>query len=103
MTQAVSGLHTLVRTRASSDPDPDSNPNPNLNPTPQTALNVGQYTPTCPLCRTEIERMSDLIKEKDLAETIFALFPKEVMAKVTTTHSLERQKALAATIKVRRG
>ena len=34
----------------------------------QTSLETGQYAPCCPLCRTEIERMSDIVKEKVLAE-----------------------------------
>ena len=65
----------------------------------QTCLQTGQYAPCCPLCRTEIERMSDIVKEKALAERIYALFPEQVMTKVNTTHSLDKQKSLAANIK----
>jgi hypothetical protein len=65
----------------------------------QSCLQTGQYSPCCPLCRTEIERMSDLVKEKGLAETIYSLFPQEVMGKVTTTHTLEKQKTVASNIK----
>ena len=44
--------------------------------------------------------MTDLVKQKELAESIFTMFPEEVMAKVSTTHSLAKQKEVAANIKL---
>jgi hypothetical protein len=64
-----------------------------------TGLQTNRYTPACPLCRSSIHFLSDLQKERELAETIYGLFPDEVMLKVTTTHTLERQKQVAAAIK----
>ena len=58
------------------------------------------YTPSCPMCRKDIDKMSELVKEKDLANEIYAKFPHLVMKKVQSTHSLAKQKELAANIKV---
>jgi len=66
----------------------------------QSCLHLGNINPCCPLCRTEIERMTDLVKQKELAENIFGQFPEEVMMKVSTTHSLAKQKEVAANIKL---
>jgi hypothetical protein len=65
----------------------------------RSCLHAGNVSPCCPLCRAEIERMTDLIKERALAEDIYAKFPSEVMAKVTSTHSLAKQKQVALEIK----
>lgn len=44
--------------------------------------------------------MSDVVKEKLLAEQIYKRFPTEVVSKVSATHSLTKQREVAMNIKL---